>query len=476
MHFAFDKAFGQKIFKIQSNVFVVNIYTIKSTFFISFLAVCACGNPSKSVEAAPRIALVQTDSVLPEPIIVAANRTGEYLPLLKGKKVGVVANQTSVIFREDYKAMTDDGKSVVGDKVRDTESEVQTDSLAGKNPASAVARPQTPYTHLIDSLLSLDVYIQKVFAPEHGFRGEADAGEKVQDGVDAQTGLPLISLYGKNRKPSTQQLNDLDIVLFDIQDVGVRFYTYIATLQLVMEACAENNIPIIVLDRPNPNANYIDGPTMEAEHTGFLGMTEIPLVYAMTIGEYAQMINEEGLLEGKRKADLTVIPLENWTHNTEYHLPIRPSPNLPDDTSITLYPSLGLFEGTNVNAGRGTEFQFQRYGASFLDSTQYSFTYTPMPNFGSKTPKEEGKKCFGKDLSEHPRMQEVSLQWVIDAYTNAVDKTKVFNTAGFTKHAGTAKLQQHIEAGKTEAEIKESWQADLEKFRKVRGKYLMYYE
>ncbi|SDE08196.1 Uncharacterized conserved protein YbbC, DUF1343 family [Pricia antarctica] len=462
-------------------MFIVNIVNIKNTFFILFLAVCACGNLSRSENAHPEIALVETDSFVPVPVVVAANRTDEYLTLLEGKKVGVVANQTSVIFKEDERPMADVGRPDIDENVRGKQNDVQSneedvDSLKSEEPASPTDGLQTPYTHLVDSLLSLNVDIKKVFAPEHGFRGEADAGEKVKDGIDAQTKLPLISLYGKNKKPSAEQLKGLDVILFDIQDVGVRFYTYIATLQLVMEACSENNVPIIVLDRPNPNANYIDGPTMEAAHTGFLGMTEIPLVYGMTIGEYAKMINEEGLLEGKRKADLKVIPLENWTHNTEYHLPIRPSPNLPDDTSITLYPSLGLFEGTNVNAGRGTEFQFQRYGASFLDSTQYSFTYTPIPNFGSKTPKEEGKKCFGKDLSENPRMQEVSLRWLIDAYTNAVDKSKVFNTSGFTKHAGTEKLQQLIEAGKTEEEIKATWQGDLAKFRKVRGKYLLYRE
>ncbi|MGB6153786.1 MAG: DUF1343 domain-containing protein [Pricia sp.] len=419
--------------------------------------VCACGNPTKSLNSESKIAMVKTDSLLPEPVIVGANRTMEYLPLLKGKKVGVVANQTSVIFKEEGEPM--DGRRPLPQS---------------KRPTMEDKAPLPVFTHLVDSLLTLNVDIQKVFAPEHGFRGAADAGEKVKDDVDTRTGLPLISLHGKSRKPTAQQLKGLDIVIFDIQDVGVRFYTYIATLQLVMEACAENNVPILVLDRPNPNAHYIDGPTMEPAHTSFLGMTEIPLVYGMSIGEYAQMINEEGWLEGKRKADLTVIPLLNWNHDTEYHLPIRPSPNLPNDTAITLYPSLGLFEGTNINAGRGTEFQFQRYGASFLDSTQYSFTYTPMPNFGSKSPKEEGKKCFGKDLSEMPRMEEVSMQWVIDAYTNAVDKSKVFNTSGFTKHAGTEKLQQQIEAGKTEEEIKASWQADLEKFKKVRGKYLLY--
>jgi uncharacterized protein YbbC (DUF1343 family) len=352
--------------------------------------------------------------------------------LLKGKKVGVVANQTSVIFKKNGQ------------------------------------------THLVDSLISLHIDIKKVFAPEHGFRGQADAGEKVQDGFDTKTGLPLISLYGKNRKPSKEQLQDLDVVLFDIQDVGVRFYTYIATLQLVMEACAENNIPIVVLDRPNPNAHYVDGPTMEKEHMGFLGMTPIPLVYGMTIGEYAIMINEEGWLANKAKVDLTFIPLENYSHESQYSLPIRPSPNLPNDIAINLYPSLGLFEGTHINAGRGTEFQFQRYGASFLDSTQYSFKYWPRPNFGSKSPKENGKVCYGKDLTKIPKMNEVSLKWIIDAYKNANDKNKVFITSGFTKHAGTAKLQQQIEAGLSEAEIKATWKDDLDKFKVVRAKYLIY--
>ena len=389
---------------------------------------------------------VSKDTVTVKPVIVAANRIDTYLSDLLGKKVGMVANQTSIIFKG-----------------------------TGTNPdLAAVKQESLLHTHLVDSLISLGVDIRKVFAPEHGFRGAADAGEKVKDGVDAKTGLPLISLYGKNRKPSAEQMKDLDIVLFDIQDVGVRFYTYIATLQLVMEACAANKVPIIVLDRPNPNAHYVDGPTMEQEHTGFLGMTEIPLVYGMSIGEYAQMINEEGWLEGGEKADLKVIQLKNWTYETEYSLPVRPSPNLPSDKAINLYPSLGLFEGTNINAGRGTELQFQRYGASFLDSTQYSFTYTPKPNFGSKHPKEEGKKCFGKDLSEIPKMSEVSLQWLIDAYLNAKDKSSVFNTNGFTLHAGNKKLQKQIIDGLSETEIKATWQADLEDFKKLRSKYMMY--
>lgn len=408
----------------------------KSTVFLFVFVLAACGQKQTSNSNHP----LANSKKETGKVMVAANRTDAYLSLLKDKNVGVVANQTSVIFR------------IPNAKFQDS----------------------TTYTHLVDSLLSLDVSIKKVFAPEHGFRGQADAGEKVKDGIDTRTGLPIISLYGKNRKPSQEQLKDLDVVLFDIQDVGVRFYTYIATLQLVMEACAEKGIPVVVLDRPNPNGHYVDGPTMEEEHTGFLGMNSIPLVYGMTVGEYATMVTGEGWLENGLKADLTVIPLENWTHETEYSLPIRPSPNLPNDTAINLYPSLGLFEGTNINAGRGTEFQFQRYGASFLDSTKYDFSYVPRPNFGSKYPKEEGVVCHGKDLSQHPRMNEVSVRWVIDAHQNALDKSKVFNTDNFTRHAGTAKLQQQIEAGLSEAEIKASWQKDLERFKKIREKYLIY--
>lgn len=406
--------------------------SFKSTVFIWFLTLTSCGSEAKTEKTQQVNAQASEETLRSKPVIVAANRVERYLPQLKGKRVGVIANQTSVIFKEDG------------------------------------------FTHLVDSLLSHKIDIKKVFAPEHGFRGTADAGEKVADDVDAKTGLPLISLHGKHRKPTGEQLQDLDLLLFDIQDVGVRFYTYIATLQLAMEACAKNNLPIIVLDRPNPNAHYVDGPMMEAAHTGFLGMTEIPLVYGMTIGEYAHMINEEGWLEEGKKATLTVIGLDNWTHQTEYSLPIRPSPNLPSDVAIHLYPSLGLFEGTNINAGRGTEFQFQRYGASFLDSTQYSFSYTPQPNFGSKSPKQKGLRCFGKDLTEIPRMKEVSLQWLLDAYRNTTDKSKVFITNGFTRHAGTEKLQQQIESGMTEEEIKQQWEPDLNKFKKIRAKYLRY--
>lgn len=422
----------------------------KSTVLLWFLALATCGNQTEETSDKR-----ETDTVAPavqtgNSVIVAANRTDVYIPLLKGKQIAIVANHTSVIFKDNLVAHN------------------------GGFPEKNSNSDKVVYTHLIDSLLLLDIDIKKVFAPEHGFRGALDAGEHVKSSTDTKTGLPLISLHGDQRKPSQEQLEGIDMVLFDIQDVGVRFYTYISTLQLVMEACAEKGVPVLVLDRPNPNAHYVDGPTMEAAHTSFLGMNQIPLVYGMTIGEYARMINEEGWLEQGKKVDLTVVPLQNWNHGTFYSVPIRPSPNLPNDTAISLYPSLGLFEGTNINAGRGTEFQFQRYGASFLDSTVYDLKYTPKPNFGSKYPKEEGKVCFGKDLSQTPRMEEVTMDYVIDAYTNATDKSKVFLTSGFTKHAGSANLQEQIEAGLSNAEIKKSWKPDLEKFKKIRERYLNY--
>src|SRR5690606_26846024 len=270
---------------------------LKNTVLLLVFMLSTCGNQPKSGNMDQNSAADGRAGNIEPPIIVAANRTGEYLPLLSGKNVAIVANQTSVIFKDT-------------------------------KPLS--------HTHLVDSLWTRNIDIKKVFAPEHGFRGEADAGEKVDHGKDEKTGLPIVSLYGKNRKPSKEQLDGIDIVLFDIQDVGVRFYTYIATLQLVMEACAEQNIPLIVLDRPNPNGHYVDGPTMETENRNFLGMTNIPLVYGMTIGEYARMINKEGWLENKVQANLTVIPLENYEHSKDYILPIRPSPNLPNYTSITL--------------------------------------------------------------------------------------------------------------------------------------------
>ena len=406
--------------------------TVLFSIIIGIVLMISCSSKVKKNDTskAPTYKVQQDSS-----IVVGANQTEIYLSLLTNKRVGVVANQTSVIFNSS----NHDG-----------------------------------YTHLVDSLMTLNMNIKKVFSPEHGFRGTADAGEKVKDGIDSKTNLPIVSLYGSNRKPKPDQLEDLDIVIFDIQDVGVRFYTYISTLHYIMEACAEANIPVLIFDRPNPNGHYIDGPTLEIENKSFLGMHPIPLVHGMTIGEYAQMINGEKWLNNGIQCKLTIIPVENYNHFLTYSLPIRPSPNLPNDQSIKLYPSLGLFEGTNINAGRGTEFQFQRYGAPFLDSTIFNFTYTPIENFGAKQPKHKNELCYGEDLSNDNLNGEVSLKWVMKAYQHATDKSQVFNTANFTKHAGTDKLQKQIEAGLSATEIKASWEADLKAFKKIREKYLLY--
>jgi len=382
-------------------------------------------------EALTYLLPIQPDSLK---IVPAADLMNIYIPFLKGKKIAVVANQTSVI---------------------------STGSLPGK----------TSYTHLIDTLLSYELQIQKVFAPEHGFRGKVDAGEKVADDKDIKTGLPIISLYGNNKKPNATQLDDIDIVLFDIQDVGVRFYTYISTLSLVMEACAEQDIPLIVLDRPNPNGHYVDGPRLEAKYSSFVGMHEVPLVYGMTIGEYALMVNGENWLKDSLQCELRVIPSLNYTHQSVYSLPVRPSPNLPNDKSINLYPSLGFFEGTVINAGRGTEFQFQRYGAPFFPTGE--LTYTPESNFGSKSPKFKGEQCNGVDLSNTPRMDRVDLTWLIDAY-HKTPKDKSFFGESFTIHAGNEILRKQIEAGKTAEEIRQSWSVELAQFEKIREKYLLY--
>jgi len=368
-------------------------------------------------------------------IKVAAEQTELYLSLLKGKNIAVVANQTSVIEKKEKR------------------------------------KKKREFVHLVDSLLSLNIRVKKVFAPEHGFRGKADAGELIKDGFDTKTGLPILSLHGKNKKPRAEQLKGIDVIVFDIQDVGVRFYTYISSLHYVMEAAAENGIPVIVLDRPNPNGHYIDGPILEMKHKSFLGMHPVPVVYGMTIGEYGQMINGEKWLKNGIKVDLTVIPLKNYSHNSTYSLPIRPSPNLPNDKSINLYPSLGFFEGTTINAGRGTEFQFQRYGASFFPKSDFS--YTPKPNFGSKYPKQKDKLSYGVDLSNTKKLSSINLEWIFDAYQKT-PKTEKFFGKTFTIHAGNTKLQKQIENGVSEKNIKKSWEKGLSKFKKIRVNYLIY--
>lgn len=374
----------------------------------------------------------QDNSIKDEPVQTGAEQIQTYLPLLNGKTVAVIANQTSVICNE-----------------------------------------KAGFTHLVDSLLKLDVNIKSVFAPEHGFRGKADAGEKIDDSIDAKTGLPIISLYGKHKKPTPEDLDGIEVVVFDIQDVGVRFYTYISTLHYVMEACAEQNIPVIVLDRPNPNRHYVDGPVLEEAHQSFVGMHPVPVVYGMTIGEYAQMINGEKWLASAVECELNVIKLNNYNPNEIYDLPIKPSPNLPNAKSINLYPSLCFFEGTNVNAGRGTDMQFQVFGSPFLDKNYFDFQYTPQPNEGSKYPKHEAKVCYGKDLSETKHLSAINLEWLIEAYQHTSNQDEFFN-AFFAKLAGTEKLLQQIEDGISIEEIKNSWQDDLINFSEMRQKYLLY--
>jgi uncharacterized protein YbbC (DUF1343 family) len=355
--------------------------------------------------------------------------------------VGVVANQTSLVRHKEL--------------------------LNSNRKANAV-------DHLVDYLVESGISIKKIFAPEHGFRGEADAGETVKDGKDTKTGLPIISLHGKNKKPTPAQLEGIEVMVFDIQDVGVRFYTYISTMHLVIEACAEAGIPVIILDRPNPNGHYIDGPMMEKEHTSFLGMHPVPLVHGMTIGEYAQMINGEGWLANGIQCDIKVVPMKNYTHQTSYSLAVRPSPNLPNDVAINLYPSLGLLEGTNLSAGRGTEMQFQVFGSPHLPSKFYPFTFTPQPNFGSKYPKHQGEVCNGLDLRKTPKMSRADLSWIVEAYSSHQKKEAFFNTANFTAHAGTTKLQEQIEKGYTFREIRKTWLGDLQAYDKMRQKYLIY--
>ncbi|NOY47465.1 MAG: DUF1343 domain-containing protein [Chlorobi bacterium] len=409
---------------------------LKNTVLLFVLILISCGSnvEKKSAKDSEILNRIQGD----KNIVVGANQIEKYLPLLNGKKVGIVANQTSVIFK---------------DKRRKTEDQ--------------------SFTHLVDSLLSLNVDIKTVFAPEHGFRGTADAGEHVTDGIDTKTGLPIISLYGKNRKPSQEQLKDIDIMIFDIQDVGARFYTYISSLHYVMEACAELGIPLLILDRPNPNGHYIDGPVLEQEYKSFVGMHPIPIVHGMTIGEYAQMINGESWLTNGIQCKLTVIPIKNYTHKITYNMPIKPSPNLPNDKAINLYPSLCLFEGTTISVGRGTNTQFQIFGSPFLNPSIYTFQFTPQPNEGAKYPKYKGELCYGRDLRAMTDLNFINLDWLIEAYNNTENKNAFFNTF-FIKLVGTKKLQQQIEAGLNETEIKATWEAGLDVFKKIRSKYLIY--
>ena len=359
-------------------------------------------------------------------VVTGAEQTANYLPLLKGKQIGLVVNQTSTI---------------------------------GK-------------THLVDSLLRMNVQVNKIFSPEHGFRGKADAGEKVDDSIDAKSGLPIVSLYGSNKKPSSEQLKDIDLMIFDIQDVGVRFYTYISTLHYVMEACAENKIPLLIFDRPNPNGSYVDGPVIQPEHYSFVGMHPIPIVHGLSIGEFAHMINEEGWLRGSIKCELEVIKVLNWKHADAYKLPVWPSPNLNSDRAIALYPSICLFEGTTLSLGRGTLFPFQVIGHP--DLAGMSFSFTPVSIDGmSKNPPHENKVCHGIDLRTVSMEYKFDLNYLLDMYQRFENKSSFFNNY-FEKLAGTSELRKQISSGMDEKNIRASWQEDLNIFKEKRKKYLLY--
>jgi len=367
-------------------------------------------------------------SVPSEKIIVGAEQFSEYLPDIKDFNVGLVVNQTST----------------VGE------------------------------THLVDFLLKEGISVKKIFTPEHGFRGDVEAGDSINNSTDKKTGLPIISLYGKNKKPTKENLTSVDVLIFDIQDVGCRFFTYISTMHYVMEACAENNIPLIVLDRPNPNGDYVDGPVLKPELKSFVGMHPIPIVHGCTVGELALMINGEGWLEGKEKCKLKVVPVKNYKHSDRYELPVKPSPNLPNQASVRLYPSLCLFEATTISIGRGTEFPFQVVG--FPDKRFGSFTFTPRSIKGvSAKPLHEGKACFGVDLRKEAFYQNFTLSYFI-RFFNQFDNSDLFwsSKRWIDLLTGDPNFYDQICNKKSEVEIRKTWQPDLLKYKAMRKNYLLY--
>ena len=361
-------------------------------------------------------------------ILTGADQYNKYIPLLKNKNIGIVAHKAS--------------------------------RLNIKNK-----------THLVDFLLEKDIQIKTIFAPEHGYDGRSDNGDLLDDSMDESTGLNIISLHGKIKKPLPKHLKNIDLMVFDLQDVGARFYTFISTLHYVMQACAEKNIPILLFDRPNPNGHYVDGPVLNIKFKTFVGMHPVPIVHGMTIGEYALMINGEKWLGDNLKCDLKIIELKNYTHQSKYTLPVRPSPNLPNDQSISLYPSLCLLEPTTISIGRGTEKQFQIYGhPNFPES---DFKFTPFPNFGSKEPKWNSNLCFGVSLEKIKVSNRLDLSWLIDAY-NKLPKNQVFFKDSFERIAGNDELRKQIMNNTPISEIRKSWEPELSNYKKIRKKYLLY--
>ena len=408
---------------------------MKLFFFLVYLTSALTGLQCK--ENADRSAAEpafsnDTATAVTAPLLTGAQQPEQYLPLLKDKKVGLVVNHTS----------------------------------------------HTGSMHLADFLVSKHIAVKAIFAPEHGFRGDQADGATIHDGKDPATGIPIISLYGSKKAPSTADLANLDILVFDIQDVGTRFYTYLSTLKYLMDAAAAHQIPLIVLDRPNPNGHYIDGPVLEQEFTSFVGVIPIPVVHGMTLGELGQLINGEKWLTNGRQCQLTVIACSNYTHRMFWHTAEKPSPNLPNDLAVALYPSLCFFEATNVSVGRGTNQQFQIYGSPWLPDQGFSFT--PQPNQASTQPPLAGRKCHGADLSkaevqEIRSLKRIDLSYLINAYRDFNDKAKFFLPGnGFEKLAGTAALRRQIQQGVPESEIRRSWEPALGNFKSLRLKYLIY--
>ncbi|NPA45424.1 MAG: DUF1343 domain-containing protein [Chlorobi bacterium] len=389
---------------------------------IIFVSLFACS--SKKQEN-----IVSKEQIKDTTIKVAAERSELYLPLLKDKKVALVVNQTSTV----------------------------------KNK------------HLVDFLLENNINVIKIFAPEHGFRGNIDRGEHFSNNVDKKTGLPIIAMYGKNRKPKAEQLKDIGIIIFDIQDVGVRFYTYISSMHYVMEACAENNKKLIILDRPNPLGDYVDGPVLQAKFKSFVGMHQIPVVHGLTVGELAIMINEEGWLKNSIKCDLEIIKIKNYNHSKHWSLPIKPSPNLPNDVAIRLYPSLCFFEATNISIGRGTKFPFQVIG--YPDKKFGNFTFTPKDIPGMQiNPLHENKICYGINLQNtNPDTTFFTLKYIIDFASKYNNKNEFISKRNwFNLLAGNDILAKQIISGMNEKEIRQTWKNDLDKYKLLRKKYLLY--
>lgn len=407
----------------------ITLKTIHAVFFLSTVLLLNCTaqtSKAKKNEAKPGI-------------LTGAEQTELYYSYLKGKNVGMLVNPTSII------------KS----------------------------------TSLVDSLKKSGIQIIRIFGPEHGFRGNASAGAEVNDTIDPQTGIQVVSLYGKKSRPTKADMEGIDVMIFDIQDVGVRFYTYINMLKTIMEVCAENNLELLVLDRPNPNGFYVDGPILDMNLKSGIGIYPIPILHGMTIAEFAQMINGEGWLANGMKCKLKIIPLKNYNHDMPYTLPVAPSPNLNTQQSILLYPSLCLFEGTVISQGRGTRFPFTVLGNPLLKD-KYAFSFTPVSIPGmAETPLFQDQTCYGLDLrkydtNEFRKTRQLNLKWLKEMYQAYPDKEKFFDyrqsrqMGNFDKLAGTSKLREQIIAGTSEDEIRKSWEPGLSQYKEMRKKYLIY--